>query len=148
MRLTQHTDFGLRILLFLAAEPERTATVAEIAGTYGISRNHLLKVANHLGRLGYIETIRGQRGGVRLGRPPESIRLGGVVRDLEPDMHLVECFDRSSNECRIVRECKLIGPLFEAQNAFIATLDQYTLADAMRSPQLGPRLVELRKQAL
>jgi len=128
MHLTRYTDYGLRVLMFLAARPEG-ATVSEIASSYGISRNHLVKVAHHLGRLGYIETTRGKSGGLRLVREPSGINIGSVVRDMEPNFHLVECFNGPTNTCPITAVCKLKGVLAEAERAFMAALSSHTLAD-------------------
>ena len=128
MHLTRYTDYGLRVLIYLAAKPEG-ATVSEIAQAYGISRNHLVKVAHHLGRLGYIETARGKSGGLRLIREPADINVGSVVRDMEPNFHLVECFDQPGNTCPITPVCKLKGVLLEAERAFMSALAEHTLDD-------------------
>ena len=144
LRLTVHTDYALRVLTYLAAEPERLSSVGEIAEAFEISRNHLVKVAHELGRHGYIETFRGRGGGIRLGRPSHTINVGEVVRKFEPDFDVVECFDRERNTCAIVRECSLKGPLYEAQVAFLAALDRYTIADAVRHSGLTAKLVQLR----
>ena len=128
MHLTRYTDYALRILIYLAAKPEGD-TVSRIAESYGISRNHLVKVAHHLGRLGYIETTRGKSGGLSLVRPPSDINIGSVVRDMEPNFHLVECFNPAGNACPIAPVCKLKGVMAEAERAFMAALSAYTLAD-------------------
>jgi len=128
MHLTRYTDYGLRVLIYLAARPEG-ATVSEIAASYDISRNHLVKVAHHLGRMGYIETTRGKSGGLRLVRAPSDINIGSVVRDMEPNFHLVECFSGATNTCPITMVCKLKGVLAEAERAFMAALSSHTLAD-------------------
>lgn len=128
MHLTRYTDYGLRVLIYLAAKSEG-ATVSEIAQSYGISRNHLVKVAHRLGQLGYIETTRGKSGGLRLVRAPSDINVGSVVRDMEPNFHLVECFNQPGNTCPITPVCKLKGVLFEAERAFMAALSAHTLAD-------------------
>lgn len=96
MQLTLYTDYSLRVLLYLAAA-EGTATVSEIAERHGISKNHLVKVVHHLGKLGYVHTERGRHGGIRLAREPGSMRLGALVQDTEPHFHLVECFDTERN---------------------------------------------------
>lgn len=130
MRLTVYTDFSLRMLMYLAVHPDRLPTIAEIAGVYGASKSHLMKVAYELGQAGYIETVRGKNGGLRLARGPEAIVIGEVVRRTEPDMHLVPCFDRESpRSCVISPACKLRHALSEAQTAFFEVLDAYTLAD-------------------
>ena len=95
MRLTVYTDFSLRVLMYVALHPERRPTIAEVASSYGISRNHVIKVVYQLGLAGYLETSRGQSGGMRLARLPQDIILGEVVRRTEPDLALVPCFARS-----------------------------------------------------
>ena len=128
MRLTTYTDYTLRTLIYLALEPERLARIAEIAKAYGISENHLMKVVHQLGVAGYVETIRGKNGGLRLAVRPEAINLGAVVRRVEPDLDVVPCFSPSGT-CRIRPVCALKGVLGDALGAFLAVLDRYTLAD-------------------
>jgi Rrf2 family nitric oxide-sensitive transcriptional repressor len=126
------------VLIYLALEPERLATIEEIARRYGISRAHLTKVVHQLGLRGYVETLRGRRGGLRLARRPEAIRVGSVVRESEESLALVECFEAGS-ECAIEPACALRGALHEALDAFLAVLDHYTLADLVarrRAPLL------------
>lgn len=129
MRLTVYTDFSLRVLMYVALHPERRPTIAEIAASYGVSRNHIMKVVHQLGVAGYIETARGQNGGMRLARPPEAIVLGEVVRRTEPDMALVPCFDPINTVCVLTPACRLRGALQQARSAFLAVLDGYSLAD-------------------
>lgn len=124
MKLTLFTDYAMRTLLYLAARPERLCSIAEVAGAYTISQNHLMKVVNELARSGYVETVRGRAGGIRLGRPPEQINVGAVVRQTEDSLALVDCAS-----CRIAPGCGLTGVLREALGAFLAVLDRYTLAD-------------------
>lgn len=128
MQLTLYTDYSLRVLLYLAAAKD-TVTVAEIAARYGISKNHLVKVVHHLGKLGYVHTERGRHGGIRLAREAGEVRLGALVQDTEPNFHLVECFDPGANRCVIAPACRLRMVLSEAQRAFIETLNRYTLED-------------------
>lgn len=135
MRLTKHTDYALRLLLYAATWPERLISTEEISQAYGISNNHLVKVVSELGKLGLLEVKRGRQGGLRLARPPEEINLGALVRATEPDFHMVECFDRENNTCPIIKVCTLTRPLREAQDAFLAALDRYTLADMIRPRQ-------------
>lgn len=130
MRLTQYTDFSLRILIYLGLRRETLSTIQAISDAYGISKNHLMKVAQELARQGYIETVRGQGGGMRLKRPPEKIPLGQLIRDMEPDMELVECF-RNDNQCVITPSCRLPAMLDRALKAFIREMDNYTLADLL-----------------
>ena len=132
MRLTVYTDFSLRMLMFLALRGDRLATIAEIAKAYGISKNHLMKVAYQLGLAGYVETVRGKGGGLRLARRPQDIVLGEVVRRTEPDMALVPCFAPDDASCAIFPSCALRGALSGARDAFLAALDEHTLADLVR----------------
>lgn len=127
MRLTLHSDYALRALLFLAVREE--SSISEVAATYGISRNHLVKVVHHLARAGYIDSQQGRGGGIRLARAPEEITVGQVVRECEPHFHLVECFDEGKSCCAVSPECKLKHALAEAFDAFMAVLDRHTLAD-------------------
>lgn len=132
MRLTRYTDYALRVLIFVALRQGRgVTTIQEIADGYGISRNHLMKVVHHLGRLGYLETARGKGGGLRLARRPEDMRLGALVAELEQGRALVECFDAAANTCRITRACRLAPMLAEAERAFFDALDGHTLADVL-----------------
>ena len=133
MRLTSYTDYALRLLLCLALDPSRARTVAEVANAYGISRNHLTKVAHDLGKTGLITTVRGRNGGLRLARPAAEIRLGSVVAHTEQGMALVECFSPDGN-CVVEPLCALKHALAEARAAFLATLDGYTLADVVKQP--------------
>jgi Rrf2 family nitric oxide-sensitive transcriptional repressor len=131
MRLTTHTDYALRMLMFLGLTEGRRASIRDIAHCYGISENHLMKVAHRLGMLGFIETIRGRNGGLRLARSPDRIGIGEVVRRTEEDLALVECFG-TANSCRIAGGCALRGVLDEALGAFLSVLDRYTLQDLLR----------------
>ncbi len=137
MQLTTYSDYSLRLLLYLAAAADHSGTIGEIAAQYGISRNHLVKVAHNLGKLGYIETRRGRQGGLRLARPAPEINLGEVVRAVEPNFHLVECFDAAQNRCVITPVCVLRGVLQEGLDAFFGVLARYSLADlAMNRDEL------------
>lgn len=128
MRLSTFTDYSLRVLIYLALQSERLATIAEIASAYQISENHLMKVVHHLGRGGYIETLRGKGGGMRLGRSATEINLGQIIRQSETDLNLVECHS-SDSLCRIQSACQLKTILDEALQAMFLVLDGYTLAD-------------------
>ena len=131
MQLTQFTDYSLRVLIYLARLPESgQATISEIADYHKISRNHLVKVVNKLATEGFLQTIRGKGGGLKLGRPAHTIGVGEVVRVTEANMDLVECFNMKSNQCCIAKGCALKAQLYEARRAFMMVLDQYTLADA------------------
>ncbi len=134
MRLTNFSDYALRVLMYAAVRREHLITIEETAERYGISRTHLMKVANLLTRSGYLTAVRGRAGGLRLGRSPDQIGLGDVVRATEPDFELVECFGTSGGHCRITPNCRLRSVLGEALTAFVATLDRYTLADLLLSP--------------
>jgi Rrf2 family nitric oxide-sensitive transcriptional repressor len=129
MHLTQFSDYSLRVALYLATHPDRLSSVDEISRDYGISRNHLAKVVQRLAELGVVESVRGRRGGLRLGKAPTELNVGWLVRKTEPHFDLVECFDPETNTCPIAPACGLKGALFQAQRAFLAVLDGYTLAD-------------------
>ncbi|ARU18366.1 RrF2 family transcriptional regulator [Croceicoccus marinus] len=133
MRLTRYTDYGLRVLLYLAERPDTLPSIAAMAEFHKISRNHLMKVVHDLGRAGFVSTVRGRLGGVRLARPPGEINVGAVVRRMEDDFHIVDC-----PSCRIAGHCGLRGALGEALAAFLAVLDGYTVADLV-AKQPGPQ---------
>jgi len=134
MRLTFHTDYALRLLMLLAVEPNTRHTIEEVAQRYDISRNHLMKVTQTLSQAGFVQSVRGRGGGLRLGHLPASINLGAVVRATEDSLALVECFDRQNDRCVISPVCGLRGPLDEALRAFLAVLDRYSLADLIKNP--------------
>ncbi len=137
MRLNVQTDYALRLLMHLAVNKGALVTIADVADRYQISRNHLMKVAFLLGREGFVETVRGRAGGMRLGRPPQDIRVGDVVRRMEPDFALVQCFQAGNEECLITPACKLKSVLHEAMSAFLAELDQHTIHSMVtRNPRL------------
>jgi Rrf2 family nitric oxide-sensitive transcriptional repressor len=140
VRLTRHTDNALRCLTFLAVRDSGAATVAEIAARMRMSEDHLFKVIAGLAAAGYVETQRGRGGGVHLKRPAESITVGAVVRVTEESFALVECFDPVTNECPIAPACVLAKTLDRALAAFLAVLDEVTLADLVRSPRRLERL--------
>lgn len=131
MRLTMFTDFGLRALMSLAAEPERTFTTEALAKDLAISRNHLNKVVQALAGAGLVATRRGGGGGLRLARPATEIGLGEVVRRLEAPQALVECFRVEGSACTFLPRCRLRHRLAKARDAFIADLDRSTLADCV-----------------
>ena len=127
MRLTDYTDYTLRVLIYCASNPDRLVTISEIADAYSISRNHLTKIVHDLGKQGLLETVRGRGGGLRLLRPPSEISVGEIVRRSEPDFVMAECFDRQWNECRLTPHCSLRGALKRALDAYFAVLDGVTL---------------------
>lgn len=129
--MTAHSDYSLRMLLYLAIHGDDGATVGEVADAYDLSRHHLMKVAQKLAKLGLVDATRGRGGGLRLAVPPVEIRLGELVRATETDLDLVECFDPERDNCRISPACRLKPILGEAVQAFLATLDRYTLADLL-----------------
>lgn len=135
MKLTTFSDYTLRVLMFLALNRGRLATIPEIAAVYGISENHLMKVVHQLARAGVIESVRGKGGGIRLAREPEAIRLGQIVRVSEGDAPIVECLSGDAGACRIAPACRLAAVLVRAFDALYATLDDYTLADLVRAPR-------------
>lgn len=126
MRLTRYTDYAMRVLLYLGAKPDRVCSITEISRAYGISQNHLMKVANDLGRAGYVASTRGRLGGIYLARPAAGINVGAVVRHTEDGFNLVDC-----GSCVIAPACGLTVALREALAAFMAVLDGYTLADLL-----------------
>jgi Rrf2 family nitric oxide-sensitive transcriptional repressor len=140
MRLTTFTDYSLRVLIYLAARPERRATIAETATAFGISQNHLTKVVHFLARQGWIETVRGKGGGMLLAQAPRQIGIGAVVRAAEGQVLAAECFSDGDTGCSIARVCRLRGVLSEAIDAFHAVLDRCTLADIAGN---GPELVRV-----
>ena len=140
MHRTTFSDYSLRVLMYLGARRGELCTIAEIAGAYDVSENHLMKVVHGLARHGYVETLRGRGGGLRLAKDPADIKVGAVVRDTEADDALVECFDPETSACRIGPACVLKGVLDRANDAFYAELDRHTLRDLLRP---RPRLLEL-----
>ncbi|WP_179404680.1 Rrf2 family transcriptional regulator [Burkholderia guangdongensis] len=135
MRLTDYTDYSLRVMLYLAVRGEGLATIQEISDAYGISKNHLMKVVQQLGELGWVETVRGRNGGLRL--HPDSMRLsvGAVVRATENDFVLVGCFsggEQPHRDCAIEPACRLKGVFAAARDAFFAELDRHTIGDLAR----------------
>ncbi|MGL5284908.1 transcriptional regulator, BadM/Rrf2 family [Aeromonas sp. RU39B] len=133
MQLTRFTDYALRTLTFLAVQPvDRLSTITEVAETFDISRNHVVKIVHQLGVKGYIETVRGKHGGIRLGRATVSINLRDVVVDMENILCPAYC---KSDNCRLAGGCRIQGILRKAMNAFLDVLGEYTLADVVRDPE-------------
>jgi len=139
MQITSHTDYALRVLIYLAMSSNRQATINEIADFFNISRNHLVKVVHELGSKGFVKTTRGKGGGLSLQRSPEMISVGEVVRSMEKHFHWVECFDPAQQHCRLLPSCGLKHLLARAGNAYLQVLDATTLADVL----LGAVTVEL-----
>lgn len=139
MQLSLHSDYALRVLMRLALEPERLVTIEEIAAGYGISKAHLTKVVQGLAQRGYVETVRGRKGGLRLARPASRLRVGRIVAGAEKSLALVECFDPDTDECPVTPACRLQGVLQEALGDFLSALDRYTVADLVerRATSLG-----------
>ncbi|HLI20386.1 MAG TPA: Rrf2 family transcriptional regulator [Stellaceae bacterium] len=142
MRLTLHTDYSLRVLMFAALKGDGLSTIGEIAEHFEISRTHLMKVVNDLGRAGYLETVRGKKGGFRLAKKPRAVKIGAVVRDLEDELGVVGCMQQA-NYCAIEGACVLRRALGEATAAFLAVLDRYTLDDLVRPRKSLVRLLDL-----
>ncbi len=134
MQLTRFSDFALRVLMYAHAADDRLVTIDEMAGSYQVSRAHLMKVVNALTRAGYLTAVRGRMGGLKLARPADEIRLGDVVRATEPDLALVECFSTGS-QCVITGCCRLPAVLRRALAAFLAELDRHTLASIALRPK-------------
>ena len=134
MKLTRYSDYALRVLMHLAARPDKLASIGEIARTYRISHNHLMKVVHDLRKAGLVDAVRGRSGGIRLARPAESVTVGEVVRHTEGGFDLVDC-----GSCVIAPACSLTGALHEALKAFMDVLDGYSLADLVAERQKGLR---------
>ncbi|ADX45535.1 Rrf2 family transcriptional regulator [Paracidovorax avenae] len=150
MRLTQWTDYALRVLMYCAACEGRAqpVTITEVAGQHGISRSHLMKIVQALAAQGLLDTTRGRGGGLRLRVPAADIRLGDVVRLTESDFDMVECFDPAVNQCRLTGHCLLRGALAQATQSFLAVLDGVTLADLVARPAAAGATSPGRRRAL
>ncbi|MFO7592520.1 MAG: Rrf2 family transcriptional regulator [Pseudomonadota bacterium] len=133
MQLTRHTDYALRVLIFLALQPDKQlVTMADIERHFVIPRNHLIKIVQRLAKLGYAHTTRGKHGGVRLGRAPESIRIGDMVSDMETTLEVIDC---NKPVCPLLGHCRLKNMLTQASQSFIDTLNRYTLSDIIAEPK-------------
>lgn len=152
MRLTTYTDYALRTLMYLAANRDRLVTIQDIADAHGIAKNHLTKVVHQLGILGFVESLRGRKGGLRLGQEPAQINIGAVVRSTEPDFYMAECFDPNKNNCRLSSDCILKDTLHQATAAYLAVLDGVTLEILMATsgspvaPQAVFKSIPIRPQ--
>ena len=133
MRLTDYTDYALRVLMYLGAHPGEIVTTREIAAAHDISRNHLTKIVHQLGQHGLLSNSRGRSGGIQLALPPERIMLGTVVRLTEPDFAMVECFTGANNRCVLSARCRLKCVLRDATNAYLETLDRTPLSAMLAS---------------
>ncbi len=140
MRINQHTDYALRVLVFLACHPGERVTTRVISDAFKLSHAHLQKVVRSLGELGVVELARGRNGGVALARAPEEISVGAVLRALDEDQPIVECFDPATDQCVISPVCALRGAFATAREAFYAALDGVTIAAIVR----GRRTAQLR----
>lgn len=142
MRLTLQTDYSLRVLMYLGVTGDRLVTIKEISEKYDISKNHLMKVVHQLSQHGYLETVRGKNGGMKLGLEPAEIGVGALVRKTEPDLAVAQCFMEKGG-CRLEPGCRLSGVLGEALAAFLAVLDKYSLADLLINPSSLSGLLDL-----
>jgi Rrf2 family nitric oxide-sensitive transcriptional repressor len=133
MQLTQYTDFALRTLIAVALSPGERSTVSDVSRAYGISRHHLVKVVGRLAELGYVETVRGKGGGVRLARRPQQITIGAIVRAMEAELGVVECLKADGGNCTISPACRLKSLMRGATDKFLAELDGHTLADVLKA---------------
>ena len=127
MHLTQFSDYGLRLVIYLGCHPQRAVAVDEVSRAFGISRHHLVRVVQTLTAVGVVETQRGRGGGMKLAKAPSEINVGWLVKRTEPHFNIVECFDSVSNTCPIAPACTLKHALFRAQKAFLEVLDEYNL---------------------
>ena len=147
MRLTLQTDYALRILMFAGVRGGALSTIDEIVTRFGISQGHVMKVVHRLGQKRYLETIRGKNGGMRLARDPAQINVGDVVRDMEEELGILGCLQDEKDFCRIENCCVLRGALREATNAFLAVLDDLTIADLIKPRRSLARLLDLSDAA-
>lgn len=143
MQLTQFSDYSLRALIYIALRKE-SCTIKDITEAYGISNNHMVKIIHNLAKLGMIKTIRGKNGGIMMASQPEAINLGLLISQLEPHFDLVPCFNKAKSNCCIAPVCKLKGILHEAQAAFMAVLERYTLAHVLHNPKELSVLLNIR----
>lgn len=141
MQLTRHTDYALRVLMYLGANTGRLASVAEIADYYTISRHHLVKVVQGLTEIGFVSTVRGKHGGMQLARDAESISVGAVIRHMENHFYIVECFDDTANTCALDGACRLKSVINRAAINFLNELDETSLADVLK-PRLRKQLAD------
>lgn len=143
MRLTRFTDYALRTLIYVGVRSPHLCSIQQVAERYNVPQSHLTKIVHELGRKGYLETVRGRGGGMRLGREANQINLGQVVRDLEPDFNIVECFGPAKDNCCIEPVCSLGPILEEALEQFFKVLDKHTLEDLLASKRLLAELLAI-----
>ncbi len=143
MRLTLHTDYALRVLIFAGVKGDEFSTIGEIVEHFNISKGHVMKVVHGLGRKGYLETVRGKKGGIRLSRKPSQINVGAVVRDMEEELGVLGCLQGERDFCRIENCCVLKGALRDATYAFLAVLDRFTIEDLVRPRRPLARLLDI-----
>lgn len=141
MQLTLFSDYSLRMLMYLGLRRDEVVPISEISDAYGVSKHYLLKVMNELAQLGYIEALRGRNGGVRLIRRPESIRLGRLIRETEPDGGVLDCIENPDADCAILPVCRLRKVFAEAQAEWFRVLDRYTLADLLGNAEALARIL-------
>jgi Rrf2 family nitric oxide-sensitive transcriptional repressor len=142
MRLTRFTDYSLRVLIYLGLQSDHLVTIRCISDSYGISRNHLMKVVSLLTRMGYLKAQRGPGGGIRLARAPDQINLADVIRDTEEDLVMVECFD-ADGSCIITPACKLQQIIGQALKAYLDTLESHTLEDLLQPQKELSQLLDI-----
>jgi Rrf2 family nitric oxide-sensitive transcriptional repressor len=146
MKVTTFTDYSLRVLIYLATQPGQRATIAQIAAAYGVSENHLIKVAHFLGKQGWLKNLRGKGGGLGLALPPERIGVGQVVRQTE-SQSVANCFKEGGGSCCLAPSCRLRGVLGEAVTAFYAVLDRYHLADLVSNRHALAKILLVPREA-
>jgi Rrf2 family nitric oxide-sensitive transcriptional repressor len=133
MKLTDFTDYSLRALIYIALK-KNTCTIKDITEAYSISENHMVKIIHNLSKKGLIKTVRGKHGGISMAVSPKTINLAELISDLESNFDLVPCFNKEKANCCIAPVCKLKNVLYEAKQAFLKVLAQYTLADVLQNP--------------
>ncbi len=151
MRLTHHSNYAMRLLMYCALMDKPVCRIADVADAFGISENHLTKIAQKLSQIGVIETVRGRNGGVSLAKTPEEVNVGEIIRVTEENLILVECFSEETNTCPITAACRFKRILQQGLMAFLSVLDGYTLADLIASPdQLKPlmKLADMQLDAV
>uniref|UniRef100_E6QPM3 HTH-type transcriptional regulator nsrR n=1 Tax=mine drainage metagenome TaxID=410659 RepID=E6QPM3_9ZZZZ len=148
MQLTRHTDYSLRVLIYLGLKADGWATVSELSEFYAVSRNHLVKVVHHLAQQQLIVTQRGKNGGMRLARLPEHIKIGDVIRVTEPNFYMAECFESNNKNCVLLPNCALKSILYGANIAFLAALNHYSILDAMTQSENVYQLINIHSDAV